>query len=79
MRLVGDARARGLLECTLRITKPVGEPNVLPNLCQTPLFTQFTIGIKKKLPCYFNAGENSPVAVSPDPVSTDVLVAAADL
>ena len=34
---------------------------------------------KKKLPCYFNAGENSPVAVSPDPVSTDVLVAAADL
>ena len=44
-----------------------------------PLFTQFTIGIKKKLPCYFNAGENSPVAVSPDPVSTDVLVAAADL
>jgi hypothetical protein len=34
---------------------------------------------KNKLPCYFNAGENSPVAVSPDPVSTDVLVAAADL
>jgi hypothetical protein len=50
-----------------------------PNLCQTPLFTPFTIGIKKKLPCYFNAGENSPVAVSPDPVSPDVLVAAADL
>ena len=31
------------------------------------------------LPCYFNAGEISLAAVSPDPVSTDVKVTAADL